>query len=219
MKDPGNRFWATVAAQTAGVLVLFFIAIMFDVGKKCDSILEPGLQMIFIISFLVFLGLVLGFVRAFLPAQKCGFNDSCVDRALNTFLAVDIFFLTLLVCLEGGLTRSMFSPLFVLIPIAHSAVESDDKTPKIIKVLGLVVACTLVTLVVSILVSKGMQNLFGLSFLQIVDFSAKEPTRFAFSLFFVTLISFFIFILSKEIIKMPPQAPPGSGIPTNPQID
>jgi len=109
----------------------------------------------------------------------------------------------------------MFSPLFALIPIAHSAVEETGKTNRVIKIVAVVSGCTLLSAIVSILHARGMKFLFGLSFLPITDFSKFDPSRFVFALLFVSLISFFIFVLSKEIIKMPPSgtslAPPTIG--------
>jgi hypothetical protein len=215
MIAPGNRFWATIAAQTGGVLLLFFMAIIFDVGsifereRPCGEI-EVGVQWIFIIASLVFAGLVVGFYRGFKHAHECNeFNDSCADRALMTFLYVDIPLLTTLVCLQGGLTRSMFSPLFGLILAAHYAVERRDKMRRVLWDVVAVVAGIVISFAMSILVARGMKSLWGV---HIVDFSTLTPTRYALAILWVSLVSVFIFILQMQIIRMPGRPPGRDGV-------
>jgi hypothetical protein len=203
LKYPQNRFWATVAAQTAGVLLLFFIAIIFDVGKQCQLAIEPGVQTVFVVAFLVFVGLVVGFLRGFMPAQECGFDDPCVNRTIKTYLWVDISLLTILIALEGGLVHSMFWPLFVLIPIAHNTVEQTGKKQRVVKVVLIIIGCTVIIFLFSIF-GDGMNYLFRFSFLPITDFSTLAPKRFAFATAFVSIVSSLIFILSLKIIRMPP---------------
>jgi hypothetical protein len=198
MKDPGNRFWATIAAQTAGVLLLFLIGLIFDITERCQQDIESGVHWIFVIAFLVFIGLVVGCVQAFVPTQKCNLNHDHVDTTLNTFLYVDIPLLTLLVCMEGGITRSMFVPLFFLIPIAQRAVEQSTSLRRVLRGVVAIATGMLLSTIVSVFVARNMRHLFGLSFLRVTDFSTLAPRRYAAAILTVSLISLGIWILQMQ---------------------
>ena len=172
--------------------------------------IEGGMHAIFFIAFLVLVGLILGFYLAFSLAKKCGgvshfFDHPCVDKMLGTFLLIDIPLLTLLVCLQGGLTRSMFFPLFFLIPVAHYAVEQEGKQNRVLWGVGAIAVCMIVSYFVSYFVAAGnMQYLFGLSPLRITDFSTLTPERYALALLVVSLISLFIPVVQMRIIRFEP---------------
>jgi|ERR1044071_663292 hypothetical protein len=210
------RFWATVAAQVAGILLLFFIGIIFEVfADPTDHMrrmaVASGMHAIFIIAFLVLLGLVFGVYLSFNLAKKCGgvehfYDDPCVDKMLGAFLVIDIPLLTILVCLQGGLTKSIFFPLFFLIPVAHYAVEQRGKRHRVLWGVEAIAVCMIISYAVSyFMASFKMQSLFGLSFLRITDFSALAPERYALAVLIVSLISLFIPVLQMRIIRFSPK--------------
>src|SRR5438876_9110542 len=109
-----NRFWALIAAQGLGVILLFLIGIIFDIGTKPVAA-EAGLQYLWSIAFLALLGLVVAFFVGFLPAHRSGtFEHSCVDKMVTVLLYCDIPLLTILVCKQGGLSKSVFFTLFLM---------------------------------------------------------------------------------------------------------
>jgi len=203
--DAFYRFWATIAAQLGGVLVLFFIGIIFFVGDFSHrKDVELGVQWIFVIAFLVFIGLIIGALRAFFWAHKCGgFDHPCVDKTIETFLIVDIPLLTILVCQQGGLSRSIFFSLFFLIPVAHLAVEQEGKRIRVLKGLLAIAISMVITFIVSFSVSYGFNNLFGIDFLTVTDFTSSTPKRFAAGVLIVSLITLLIPILQMKIIRLP----------------
>lgn len=227
MSYPGNRFWATIAAQAGSVFLLFFIGIIFDIGAiraPCPSVqpgaqveavalldaaakaeaVEVGVQVIFVIALLVFIGLVVGSYRGFKDARDCGgeFIESCVEKTVTTFLIFDIPLLTILVCLEGGLTRSMFSPLFGLIPLAHYAVERRRKD-RVLKDILAVVIGIIISFLVSIFITEG--KIWG--WVTVTDFSSIARRQYALAILFVTLVSIMILILQMRLIRIPKTRP------------
>jgi hypothetical protein len=203
--NPANRFWAAIAAQGLAVMLLFLIGFIFEIGytsAKPISV-ESGLQYIWFIAFLILIGLVVGFFLGFAPAHRCGsFEHPCVDKTVMVFLYCDIPLLTFLVCIQGGLSKSMFFPLFFLIPVAHKVVERDDRLDRVIRGTIAIGVGMLLCCVVSISVAYGVKNPFS-KVLSVTDYSTLTPARFAFALFLVSLISLLIPILQMKIIRMP----------------
>ena len=215
MPDADSRFWATVAAQTAGVLLLFFVAIIFDVwNEPCSVALEAGIHQIFVIAFLVFIGLVAGCVTAFIPTQNCPLDEMHVNRTLLIFLSFDIPLLMFLVILEGGFTHSVFTPLFFLIYIAYNAVEQEDMISRKLAMLGIIELCMLISWLAPTYVNPGAKIL-GREFLTVTDFSTIDPSRYGFSIFLVASLSLAIYGVQLRIIKLPRGASQnGTNIPT-----
>ena len=205
MASADNRLWAAVAAQTAGVLILFLVGIIFDIwNEPCFAEMEAGIHHIFVIAFMVFVGLLVGCVQVFVPTQKCELGDDHVDKVIKTFLVTDVPLLTLLVCLEGGLVSSVFAPLFFLIFVAYNAVEQPGRLRRkllVLSLLGLGIVCCSV---VSYLVGLGvLKNLFGLRSLSITLFSNLDTTRYNINFLLVTLLSLAAYIVQLNIIKVP----------------
>jgi hypothetical protein len=214
MANADNRLWAAVAAQTAGVLILFLIGIIFDVwNEPCLAAVEAGIHHIFIIAFMVFIGLLVGCVQVFVPTQKCELDDDHVDKIIKTFLVTDIPLLTLLVCLEGGLVSSVFAPLFFLIFVAYNAVEQPGRLRRKLLVLGMLAVGAFLSTVVSYLVIIGdLKKMFGLHTFSITIFSNLDAMRYNINFFLVTLLSLAVYIVQMNIIKVPRgRRPPPDG--------
>ncbi|HBB96843.1 MAG TPA: hypothetical protein DC054_15805, partial [Blastocatellia bacterium] len=172
-----NRFWAVIAAQGLGVMLLILIGIIFDMGPKPVEA-EAGLQYLWSIAFLALLGLVASFFVGFVPAhRKDLFEDVWVDKTIEILLYCDIPLLTILVCKQGGLSKSVFFPLFLMIPVAHRLVERDDQLDRVTRGaiwcgVGMLLCC-----VVSI--SGAFHIRSPLSILSVTDYSTLPPKRFA----------------------------------------
>lgn len=202
-KSTVNRFWATVAAQTAGVLLLFFIAIIFDLwNEPCSANLEAGIHQIFVVAFLVFIGLVVGCATSFIPTQDCPLGEMHVSRTLFIFLCFDIPLLSCLVILEGGFSRSVFTPLFFLIYIAYNAVEQEERTFRKLAILGTLQIFMLVTWLAPYYQPPN-SRILGFEFLTVTDFSVIDERRFSFTNFLVASLSLAIYVVQLRIIKLP----------------
>lgn len=198
-----SRFWATVAAQTAGVLLLFFIAIIFDLwNAPCSTSLEKGIHQIFVVAFLVFIGLVAGCATAFIPTQRCDLKDAHVNRTLFIFLFFDIPLLTFLVVIQGGFSRSVFTPLFFLIYIAYNAVEEEGSKNRKLAILGVIEFCMLLAWLAPTYLPPG-KMVGGIEFLTVTDFSAVDVERYSFTNFLVASLSLAIYVVQLRIIRLP----------------
>jgi hypothetical protein len=199
---PGNRFLAVFAAQGLGVGLLFVIGLVFELFYKSAKPIgvAEGVEYIWFIAVLVLIVWVVGSLVGFIPA-RCKkvkeFEDAWVDWTVRTFLYCDILLLTILVCKQGGLSKSVFFPLFLMIPVAHRLVERDDKLDRVIW--GAIVIG--VAMVLCYFVSIG--RLGGFS---VTDYSTLTPKRFALALVIVALISLAIPIFQTKIIEKWPAA-------------
>lgn len=118
------RYWAAAAAQIAGINL--FIAIGFLAFPSSKQEIEFGLRCIIVGMWIVFTLSMFFFIPPFLRAwrgktEKIGeFDHKDVDRMILLLFLIDMGMHTFLVCQEGGLNRSMFLPVFFLIPIAYT---------------------------------------------------------------------------------------------------
>src|SRR5205809_5281245 len=122
---PPERFAAIVTAQAAGLAVLFLIAnAAVPVGRPD---LAPGIRWIgYATVTLIIVSLAGVFLTFGLSKRQSGngsFTDSAVNWTVILYLLCDIFLLLFMVCQQGGLCRSMFVPIFFLIPIALKIVD------------------------------------------------------------------------------------------------
>lgn len=194
---PGTRFRAVIAAQLLGVILLFVICLVFELFYKSAKPIgvEEGVEYIWSIDGLVLFVLVVGSLVGFIPARckkEKKFEDTWVDWTVRIFLYGDILLLAILVCKQGGLSKSVFFPLFLMIPVAHGLVERDDKLNRVIW--GAIVIA--VAMALCYLVSIG--RLRGFS---VTDYSTLTPERFALALLIVALISLAIPIFQTKIIE------------------
>jgi hypothetical protein len=197
---PKERFWAAVGAQVAGILLFLFIGNVFPVSH---TELSEGLSWIHTMAYIAFGALVVSLILGRLAKRWCKDFDSCVDKVISVLLIFDIPIVLFLVCQQGGLSRSMFVPLFFLIPVAQLAVEQRGKRYRVY--IG--VFFIAVSLVISCLVSQGIspQNptlkMFGLGSVPITDFSTLAVNRYATAILIVSLISLAIPLLQWGIVE------------------
>lgn len=198
MTEPYNptareRFWAAVGAQTAGALLLLFIGNVFGANPRVE--LSAGLGWIHRMAVMAIGALIVGLTLFKLAKRKCKDSHTCVDAVILTLLAFDIPIVSFLVCQQGGLSRSMFVPLFFLIPAAHLAVERPDKKHRVYVATCFIGAGILVSWFVS------WSNPIKLGSVFVTDFSGVDAESFATALLIVSLISLFIPLIQWGIVK------------------
>lgn len=129
-----SRFWAVSAGQGCGTLLLLVVVgvSFLAYGKIKDentrSEIWWGLKMILLVFLAVLVAGLGGFVKVFCIAKESGqFDHKIVDYMLWFFVAIDLLGLLFIVCQQGGLSHSMFLPVFFLIPTAYLAVVNPSK--------------------------------------------------------------------------------------------
>jgi hypothetical protein len=193
---PNERFWAAIGAQAAGALLLLSIGNVFPVGR---TDLSEGLGWIHCMAAVAIAALVVGLLLFKVAKYRCKDSNTCVDTVILTILAFDIPIVTFLVCQQGGLSRSMFVPLFFLIPAAHLAVERPGKRYRVYVVASFIAVGMIFSWFVS------WRNLVNIWSWPVTDFSTLAAQRFATAILIVSLISLFIPLLQWGIIKLLPE--------------
>lgn len=77
------------------------------------------------------------------------YQDRSVDISIWAFVLFDVGILLLLVCQQGGLCRSMFIPVFFLIPTAYMAVERKSKMWRVLILILIVMGCIVFSFYIS----------------------------------------------------------------------
>lgn len=200
-----QRFFAVAAAQFGGVLLLLFIGLIpFAEGQPNLAI---GIRWIIYSMATTAGALILAMVITRHRAKKLqGIDDVAADRAINLFLIVDIPVVFFLVCQEGGLCRSIFIPLFFLIPMALLIVEPPDRMRRTYIVLASIsVGITLSYFIsrhVGVPASSGIHSLSlpgGIS-LKLTYFDDDAHPGYDLSIFLVSLVSVVIPLVQKWLI-------------------
>jgi len=200
---PLQRFLATNIAQFLGALLLLFIGL---IPFANDHQINIGIGVTWIIYMMavIFAALFAGGGWALWHAQKHnGLDHCCVNRTIWTYVIVDIVVVLFLVCQEGGLCRSIFVPLFFLIPIALMIVEPHDKLKRVYIVLFVLIMCILISYMVSRYVGVPAESkverlpLFGGRSLAVTYFSELAHPGYDVSVFIVSLISVVIPLFQK----------------------
>lgn len=181
-----HRFAAIFCGQILGVLILVVVGI-FPFSSTTPA-MATGLA---VIKWTIGIALgtsVLGLVVISLPYKRNGRLDHrSMNRALWLLVGVDLVALLFLVCQEGGLSRSMFFPMFFLIPAGYMVVEGPSKTKGTYFVVAVTAACVLISFLVSASIpSKLDVILFSIS---TTDFASLDPTGYNQSLVMVSLVS------------------------------
>src|SRR5207247_8772534 len=71
------------------------------------------------------------FIQAARFGKRVALDHGAVDVSIVSFVTLDITLLLFLVCQEGGLCRSVFLPVYFLIPLAYMSVERDRKSTRL----------------------------------------------------------------------------------------
>jgi hypothetical protein len=139
--DSKDRFYTSVATQMGGLVLLVVLGVLIF-PMPPDPKVVAGLQYIQIAIGIYLLGFTIGiclpFLRAWWKQRSEIYEDFSVDLSIWIFAGFDIAILLFLVCQEDGLCRSMFLPVFLLIPAGYFVVERDDKKRRVLAVVGMI---------------------------------------------------------------------------------
>ncbi|HJR05961.1 MAG TPA: hypothetical protein VJ842_01595 [Pyrinomonadaceae bacterium] len=213
--SPTTRFAMTLAAQIIGYILLHILG-----GSVFSSRLEsiaPGLDFInhsanyyLLISFAI--PLLVG-IHAYICRELKQFH---VDIILLAYVTCDLVILLRLVCQQGGLCRSMFLPVFFLIPTAYMIAERRE--PKFlyrlrrVLVLMAIVGCICTSYHVSEMLMPltgngagqpiaGKVHLLWWS-IEVTDFSTLAHGSYDQALYIASMISAFVPITQIGIIMV-----------------
>jgi len=209
--NPTVRASLTLAAQSLGFFLLFVLGTgTFEVPAQPDKVqpdLIRGLNFIVNISwvYLILSSLILIGLLFYAYIKKGLDSHKPVDIMLLLYVGMDIVLLLLLVHQQGGLCRSMFLPVFFLIPTAYLIVERREKVFRWRRliVLAVIMGCICSAYRVSVILqplpsdsSLGVSNktVWFLHHwpLQVTDFSMLAHADYDKAIFRASLISAFV---------------------------
>jgi hypothetical protein len=196
------RYWAAVAAQIAGINL--FIAIGFLAFPSSKTELAFGLKCIVVGMLIVFTLSLATFIPPFLRAWRgklAEFDHKDVDRMIFLLFLIDMGMHTFLVCQEGGLDRSMFLPVFFLIPIAYTLVERRVNLRRLFWLYLLTALSILLSYSVALFVTKQGATTIPIVGIPITDFPGVAPVNYNNALFIVCLVTLAIPMLQIKIIE------------------
>jgi len=212
----GVRLLMTLIAQTFGFGLLFLLGFGIDFDIK-NPVIALGFQFIRTVVWWYLALTVFSFaVPLIVPFIRRELMDWHVDVVLILLVIVDIILTLLLVSQEGGLCRSMFLPVFFLIPTAYLIVERRE--PKFrwrrLVVLMAIVACICISYRVSkehepdlkvglVTPAHGSLHILRWEIGEITDFETLSHTPYDKAIFYASLISAFIpiFQIFVEIVQ------------------
>jgi hypothetical protein len=145
---PLIRFAITLTAQIGGFFLLWLLGsntYSIDTAVQQPSIRE-GLEYIQAVERVYMVGsgvIIISMVAMLWYLEEDPEKHRYVDIMLLLFVVFDLFLLLFLVCQEGGLCRSMFLPVYFLIPTAYLAAERHSKQflKRKLAVLSLILVC------------------------------------------------------------------------------
>ncbi len=205
------RFTVTITAQVAGLILLFVLGGgTFPIDNQ-DIV--RGLYFIQTIMWW-YLGVTLIVPTVILlyalVCVRCDpLDHPYIDKILLTYVGIDLLLLLLLVCQEGGLCRSMFLPVFFLIPIAYLAAEQPGHRVRKLLVLLSIVVCIVISYLVSrwTMPPQGTTNLqpaipFGLGgrTIHVTDFSTLAHASYDEAILYASLVSAFVPIIQIGLV-------------------
>jgi hypothetical protein len=202
--SPVIRLIMTIVAQSGGFLLLFILGTGILPPEGRGNI-RFGFDFIRGISwrYVAISGAIL-FVGILVAAYARKFKHWHTDLVLLLFVALDIIMLLLLVYQQGGICRSMFLPVFFLIPTAYLIAERREKKYRWrrLLILALIVSCICFSYKVARNFPPGEPGLartavtgdaqFFVWTIPITDWETLAHTDFDRGLFYVSLISAFV---------------------------
>lgn len=218
--SPGVRFMMIIVAQSGGFLLLFVLGTGVlptgsDLKIEHAENVKLGFDFVRWVSWryvLVSIAiLALGVVVASLTRA---FKHWHADLVLLLFVGIDIWFLLMLVYQQGGICRSMFLPVFFLIPTAYLIAERRERAFRWrrVLILGLIVSCIWLSYSVARRFPPGEPGEIRTAVvgnanfvlwpwpIPITDWETLAHTSFDQALFYVSLISAFVPLLQILVV-------------------
>jgi hypothetical protein len=150
--NPYARLAMTIIAQIFGLVLL--VLLTFLSFQSWDSNISYGFDFIGkVTEWYLIASFIIPALAAIIMGIKRRFGHGYVDFILLSYVACDTFFLLLLAYQQGGLCRTMFLPVFFLIPTAYLIAERRDKKYRLRRLLILagIVGCVCLSYRVSIM--------------------------------------------------------------------
>lgn len=206
--SPRVRLVITIVAQALGFLLLFILGFGLLKDFSNADVLR-GYNFIRSIAWSYLAATIsISALMLLLAYQQRKFTHFYADLILLSYVGVDLVLLLLLVCQEGGLCRSMFLPVFFLIPTAYLIAERREirYRPRRVIVLLFIVSCICKSYTVArqhlpysispdmTPVARGLVTFWKWS-VEITDFSALAHPYYDRAIFYASLISAFIPII------------------------
>jgi hypothetical protein len=197
-----TRYWAAIAAQIAGINLFVAIGILTFPATPDIAV---GLRLIVAGMWLVLLVSLPAFLFPFIQTwrkNRISFVHEDVDRMILTLFLTDICMHTFLVCQQGGLNRSMFLPVFFLLPMAYTLVERREGKRRLLCVFSITIISVIISYLVSWWVTSRGLTALPVIRIPITRFSDWSPRSFTNALLITSLASLLIPIMQMEIIQL-----------------
>lgn len=191
-----NPFWAAVVTQFLGITLLVIIGILPFSWDQTD--IKAGLSMIKYSIGAAFGVLIFGVIPAFISlCRKRDLRRFDIDWTILVFLVLDTLIILFLTWQQGGLTRSMFVPIFTVIPVAHLVIERSDSIRRVYwTVLGILI-CIGFSFAISWSIAA-RTDLPILSWIPVTDFSVLAPVDYQIASLIVNTAS--IVIIGAQVL-------------------
>lgn len=185
-----DSFVAILGGQGLGVVLLVAVGVVpfSDYGKfKDDSIRKEigyGIKIIRIFSAITLVALLVGYLIFRLLSIE--HQQKYVGTMLWGFIFLDLVALLFVVCQQGGLSRSMFLPVFFLIPAAYITVDQPSilEMSFLLTIIGL---CLLISYYISR--DKVTELRFPFFTVRVTNFSTLHHKGYNWAFLIVSIIS------------------------------
>lgn len=197
-----TRYWAAVAAQVAGINLFITVGLLAFPFNQPDitlglKFIVGGMLVVLTLSLVAF---IFPFRRTWRSEQRAFIHED-VDLMIFALFLIDICVHTFLICQEGGLVRSMFLPVFFLIPIAYTLVERSEKIHRLFWVFLITVVSICICYRVSSLVTTTALGKLPLLQIPITDFSVLAKRNYDRAILITALASLMIPAMQIKIIQ------------------
>ena len=211
--NPYTRLAMAITAQISGYILLSILgSYPFDSGQVD---IARGLEFIKRVAmYYLIMTIAILVIPSIYAFRRRQLNHVQVDIVLLVYVISDLVVLLFLVHQQGGLCRSMFLPVFFLIPIAYLLVERRERkrfyrlrrVGILLCIVGCIIRCYYVALWYMPPIGsnagkpvEGIVSLFGWS-KHITDFQTLAHAGYDKALFAASLISAFVPILQLIIV-------------------
>lgn len=214
---PSVRLVVTMAAQLAGFILLWLLGTnTFPLDQPNISEGLKYIQKVEMIYLAGSLAIPVFFFVISLKAFKQRFFQQhfWIDLVLLSYVGFDLSLLLFLICQQGGLCRSMFLPVFFLIPTAYMLAERRDPRYRVRRmfVLLVVMVCIYVSYRFAIWLTpqsagdseavSGVFMLFWRYPIKVTDFSTLAHHSYDDAVLWASLISAFVPLAQLLVIML-----------------
>lgn len=185
-----KRLSAILFGQCIGVILLILVGLVpfSNYGTLGDEAIRNdigfGIKIIIIFFVIALLAFIVGFIIVKCLSDEL--QQKYVSTILWSFILLNLACLLFVVCQQGGLSRSMFIPVFFLIPAAYMAVDQPS-VKKMFILLGAIGLCILISYCIS---RNNVTELhFFLFSVKVTDFSILHHKGYNLAFFIISVVS------------------------------